>query len=217
MHQRFPGIKITATIIVAMFLVVGWTCESRSQQGFSREEAEELLKEFSKKKENGKKEEDAKKETKQKDGDKEDGGTKTEGNCDLVTPENASNEMLKSLFDAAYMDTKQTDNGKVLVKDQSGCFVFVSGRKKELIVWLISGAFKPETPLLKKLELANAINRKFVVVRTFLGKNDKRLIFNYHLPIKGGVPKKTIVMITKLFVSIPRSAIKTCDKERILK
>src|SRR6266404_3846015 len=84
---------------------------------------------------------------------------------ELITPENLSKELLKTVFDAAFMDTSYDEDGDLRVKEDVSCWVFPSGKVRDRIKLLTNYGFKPETNTLQRLTFVNEINREYVVVR----------------------------------------------------
>ena len=124
---------------------------------------------------------------------------------ELVTPENLSNELLLSIFDAAFMDASLDDDGTLRVKEKVRCLVMPSEAKDRIRLVCIFG-FKPESSEQQRLECVNKINSEYIIVRAISGPRDS-LIFDYDILVKGGVTKKNIVLSTKRFLSIPPDAI----------
>jgi hypothetical protein len=74
---------------------------------------------------------------------------------ELITPENLSKELLKSVLDAALLDTSYDSEGDLKVKDRVNCFVFPNQERKDRVQLLALFGFKPETTELQRLQCAN--------------------------------------------------------------
>ncbi|MDZ7268380.1 MAG: YbjN domain-containing protein [candidate division KSB1 bacterium] len=122
---------------------------------------------------------------------------------DLVTPENLSTELLKSMFDAAFMETSIDEDGDLQVRDGIGCYVFAREDRIRLMTLFRSkeGASRQEL-----LEFANRVNDEYVIVRVTIS-NKGTVSFDYDIPVKGGITKQAVVLATKRFLSIPINAI----------
>lgn len=124
---------------------------------------------------------------------------------DLITPENNTIELLKSLYETAYMDTKIDERGYLRVQDGSTwCFVIPSmdlGR----IQFVAPFGIKDGMGRLDLLESANRVNREYIMIRTTV-EDDGSIFFEHDISIRGGLPKKTLILTTKRFLSIPRQA-----------
>lgn len=125
---------------------------------------------------------------------------------DLITPENVSKEVLKSAFEAAFLDVSYDADGDLKVKDQVTCLVFLNEQKRDRIALMCQFAFKSSATPLQRLECANNINREYVVVRAVVGKNGA-LRFEYDILLFDGITRKSLVLSLKRFCAIPRPAI----------
>jgi hypothetical protein len=124
---------------------------------------------------------------------------------ELITPENLSKELLKSVLDAALMDTSYDDEGDIRVKENIGCWILPSTERKDRIKLLALFGFEPGASQLQRLECVNKINNEYIVVKAIVGQKDT-LRFEYDILVAGGITKKAFVLAVKRFCSIPRSA-----------
>lgn len=124
---------------------------------------------------------------------------------ELITPDNVSKELLKSVFDAAFMETTYDRDGDLVVKEQVRCVVLVNERKDRISLLTIFG-FRPEVEQTERLECVNRMNSELIVVKAIAGNNDT-LRFEYDILVSGGITKKGVVLAIKRFCSIPRAAI----------
>lgn len=128
---------------------------------------------------------------------------------DLITQENLSKELLKSILDAAFMDTSYDKDGDIKVAEGINCFVLPNMDRKDRILLLAVFRLLPGTPELLRLQAANRINRQFVIVRATVEENDL-MRFTWDLPLAGGLTPKAFVLAVKRFCTIPREAIADC-------
>ena len=131
---------------------------------------------------------------------------------ELITPDNLSKELLKSILDAAFMDTSYDNEGDLKVKDRVTCFLFPNNDRKDRAQLMAIFGFKPEASELQRLEAVNRINAEYVIVRAVVGKN-ATLRFTWDIPIAGGITKKAFVLAVKRFCSIPHDAVKDCAND----
>ena len=124
---------------------------------------------------------------------------------EIITPENVSKEILKSLFDSAFMETSFDSEGDLRVKDDISCWVLPSANK-ERINLISNFSFTENSTRLERLEAANKLNTDWAIITAIVGLNDN-LRFSYDIFIGGGVTGKDIVLATKRFLAIPRPAI----------
>jgi hypothetical protein len=125
---------------------------------------------------------------------------------ELITPENLSKELLKSVFDDAFLDAFYDQDGDLTVKDQVTCYVYPS-EKRDRIRFVAQFGFKPATGLPERLECVNHINDEYIIVKASVGAND-RLRFLYDIPTAGGITRKALVLTLKRFCSIPHEAVR---------
>ncbi len=116
----------------------------------------------------------------------------------LVTSENLSIELLKSIFDDASMETHLGSDGSLYVKDEI-LLVIRPPEEKDYICFITTFVFKKDLTRLQRLECANNINGCFV--GTACPVDDDVLGMDFFLCVKGGVSKKNVVWATKLFLS----------------
>ena len=134
---------------------------------------------------------------------------------DLITPGTLSKEELKALYDAALMDTSYDSDGDLRIRDGISCCVFPRVDRIRLLALF---RFKPTSSPQQRLDLVNRINSEYIIARaTTLGDNGTgRLCFDYDIPVSGGIPKKTVVLVTKRFLSIPGPAVRDLDTADIV-
>ncbi len=110
---------------------------------------------------------------------------------------------LKALFDAAFMETQPDKGGNLRVKERLS--LHVRPREDRIRIFTVFG-FKPATPMERRLEFVNRINKEFVIIRATAGDNDL-LFFDYDIPVAGGITKKAVILLVKRFTGIPHAAI----------
>ncbi len=131
---------------------------------------------------------------------------------ELITPENLSKERLKSVLDAAFMETSYDQDGDLRVHDRVKCLVLPNQERKDRIQLVALFGFKPESTELERLQAVNRINAEYIIVRAVVGKNDI-LSFTWDLPVAGGLTPKAFVLAVKRFCAIPHPAIAECASE----
>ena len=134
---------------------------------------------------------------------------------DVLSPREVEDtNTLKSLFDDAYMDTSLDNDGDLHVdEDGLGCYVLPineGSRIKLLAVWQArSGSTRS-----KRLEFANRVNEGIITVRVSI--SDDVIFFDHYIPVEGGITKKAIVLATKHFLNVQKSAIVQCGGQDVL-
>jgi hypothetical protein len=81
---------------------------------------------------------------------------------ELITPDNLSKELLKSVLDAAYMETSFDNEGRLIVKERVTCLVFPNQEQKDSVELVALFNLKPETSELLRLQAANRINAEYI-------------------------------------------------------
>jgi hypothetical protein len=131
---------------------------------------------------------------------------------ELITIENVSKDLLKSIFDTALMDVSFDSDGDILINEQIKCFVILDKEKRRINL-LSQFTFKPTAQEYEKLKCANQINERYLIIRAVVHEN--RLRFTYDLNLDGGVTHKALVLLVKRFCSIPRAAVLDLGKELV--
>lgn len=131
---------------------------------------------------------------------------------ELITTDNLSKDFLKSVLDAAFMETSYDEEGDLRAKDRVNCYILPSEDRKDRIRLLSIFAFKPEASPMQRFEFVNQVNYNYFWVRAVVGKND-RILFTYDIPVAGGITKKAFILMVKRFCSIPHDAVADYGKE----
>jgi hypothetical protein len=124
---------------------------------------------------------------------------------DLITPENLSKELLKSIYDSAFMKTSWDDDDDLRVTDQISCFVLPT-EKNDRIQLLTLFGFKQNSSESQRLNCVNNINREYIIVVAVASANNI-LQFKHEIYVEGGITKKNLILTTKRFLSIPMLAV----------
>ncbi len=133
----------------------------------------------------------------------------------LVTPETVSKDMLKSMFDAAFMEASFDEFGDLMIVDGGvQSFVFISPDSRGIKVMALFEA-APTAQRVDLLEFANHINEVYPIVRTTLSPDSRAISFEHFICLPGGVPQMTIVQAARLFVRVTRDAVSKHGNELI--
>ncbi|MDX1546770.1 MAG: YbjN domain-containing protein [Rhodothermales bacterium] len=126
---------------------------------------------------------------------------------DLLTPENLSKDVLKSMYDAAYMETSFDDDGDLRVEEGGiRCFVMPSDDGDRIQLLSLFGA-DSNARREDLLEFANRVNAGIIIIRVSIRGNGG-IAFDYDIPVRGGITKQAVVLATKRFLAIPIPAIR---------
>ncbi len=132
---------------------------------------------------------------------------------DLITPDNVSKDLLKAIYDAAFIETAWDDDGDLKIKDELNCTVMISENQTRIMIFTVF-EFEEGFSREQKLDLVNKINDEYAFVRASLTEYDT-LLFDYSFYLKGGLTKKNLVLGTRFFQSIPLEAIHEHGKEMV--
>ena len=134
---------------------------------------------------------------------------------ELVTPDNVSVEMLRDLYDAAYMDvTLDEEHGVLRIREELAARAHLSESKERIQLLAVYGV-KEEAQRIERLELVNRINENYVLIRAGID-DDGDLWFDYCILVKGGLTKKAIVQATRAFLMLVPKAVNECDEDGIV-
>jgi hypothetical protein len=121
---------------------------------------------------------------------------------------------LKGCFDAAHFETILDNEGDLRVEDGGlGCYVLpINGGTsiKLLTVWQARKAASPE----KRLAFAQRVNETVSTVRAAV--NGDLIVFDYYIPVEGGINKKAVVLATKHFLAVQKVAVLECGGQEVL-
>ena len=134
---------------------------------------------------------------------------------ELVTPDNVSVEMLRDLYEAAYMDvTLDEEHGVLRIREELAARAHLSESKERIQLLAVYG-LKEEAQRIDRLELVNRINENYVLIRAGID-DDGDLWFDYCILVKGGLTKKAIVQATRAFLMLVPKAVNECDEDGIV-
>jgi hypothetical protein len=131
----------------------------------------------------------------------------------VITVDNVSQEMIKGLFDAAYMEASIEADGDIKVREKCSCWITIDKERRKLILAAFF-KFAPDAPDMTKLDAVNQINMGFNIVRATVSGDLLR--FDYDLSLEGGISNRYLVMLVKRFCQIPHDALATYAQDIVL-
>jgi hypothetical protein len=135
--------------------------------------------------------------------------------ADLVTPDNVSIELIRDVYEQAFLDAVLDDEKKqIRLREEVLARAFLSESKERLQLMAYYG-IKDDALRTDRLELVNRINENYVLVRAGID-DDGDLWFDYCILLKGGVTKKAIVQATRVFLMLVPRAVNECDEDGIV-
>jgi hypothetical protein len=134
---------------------------------------------------------------------------------ELVTPDTLSAELLRDIYEQAYMDvTLDEEHGVLRLREEVTARAHVSESRERIQLLAVYGV-KDEAQRADRLELANRVNENYVLIRAGVD-DDGDLWFDYCILVKGGVTKKAIVQATRTFLMLVPRAVNECDEDSIV-
>ena len=134
---------------------------------------------------------------------------------ELVTPDNVSIELIRDVYEAAYMEVTLDEEKKQLrIREEVLARAFLSESKERLQLVAYYG-IKDDAQRIDRLELVNRVNENYVLIRAGIDE-DGDLWFDYTILLKGGVTKKAIVQATRVFLMLVPRAVNECDEDGIV-
>jgi hypothetical protein len=137
-------------------------------------------------------------------GERQQGTAPSDSAGKMITRENLSKELLKSVLDDATFETSYDTDGDIVVSDQIRCFVLL--RKDRGTIRLMTGfGFKDDAPPPARLEAVNKINIEYLLVRASVAGDV--LYMDHDIVLNDGLSKRAFALTVKLFCSIPAAAV----------
>lgn len=136
--------------------------------------------------------------------------------AELITPDNASVELLMEIYEQAYMDASRYEGNQQLRIREEGVVarVFLSESRERVQLSALYG-IRADVIREERLELVNRINENYPLIRAGIDE-DGDLWFDYCLILKGGVTRKSLVQVTRYFMMLFPKAVNECDTEGIV-
>lgn len=131
----------------------------------------------------------------------------------LMDRDNLSSEMLRELFEDAYMEVEVDEDGDLTIRENFRVYVFPSADAGYI---RFASFFKarPEAPREAKLRFVNAINENLVLARAYVTEAGG-LAFEHYVCIDGGITPRSVVLTFKRFLAV-LGGIGTYDTEDVL-
>jgi hypothetical protein len=124
-----------------------------------------------------------------------------------ITRENLSRDLLKSALEDATFNVSLDKDGDLVVSEQIRCFVLPN--KERGTIRLMTGfVFKDEVPNVARIEAANQINVKFLMVRASVSGDV--LYFDHDMFLNDGFSRRALALTVKRFCAIPGAAVAEC-------
>ena len=132
---------------------------------------------------------------------------------ELVYPEGMSSDLLKHLFEEAYMEVTVDTDGDLIVKDNYRCYLRPDPDGRLISVYAIFGA-NPAAVDATKMAYVNHVNDQIKLIRASVSASGK-FFFDYYVSVEGGVTKRAIVLAVRRFFGCLNQALRE-DTENVV-
>lgn len=134
---------------------------------------------------------------------------------EVIQPEHIAVEQLRMLFDEAGLQTNIDNDGDLTVTSGVTCYV-IAPQPCERVLLLAFLGVKDDTEQQQKLEFANRVNNEVSTVRARVNAKGA-VLFDYHIPVAGGITGQAIVAATEFFLQATAHAANACDTDDIVR
>lgn len=124
------------------------------------------------------------------------------------TIEQLSTDVLKTIFDAAFLDSTIDEDGDLCVED--GMKVWVHGMpEKDSFGYTAYFGISSSVERIKLLEACNSFNETYLGLKATATEGNEAIAFNYTVLMKGGgkIEAKEIVRLLRYFQDVVRNAL----------
>ncbi len=129
----------------------------------------------------------------------------------LISSENLSTQVIKSLFDNAFIDTG-FDKEDLFIKERWRTWVYVDKGNRYFSLNLYFTA-NQSAKMADRIEYATRINDEFILVKVIPEQNV--ITFRTYVWVEGGVTPKNIIHVYKAFIMVIEQALEE-DKAGVL-
>ena len=135
--------------------------------------------------------------------------------ADVLLPEDLALEPLQSLYDSGGLQTQVDSGGDLIVTSGVSCYA-IPTRQCDRILLLAFLGTKDNVGRDLKMEFANRVNNELSTIRARVNEND-RVIFDFYIPVEGGITGEAILAATKFFLQATTYAANHCDDAQIVR
>jgi hypothetical protein len=134
---------------------------------------------------------------------------------DVLMPADIAVERLQALYESGGLQTSIDADGDLVVTRGVTCYAIPTGRCEQILLITYVG-IKDEVDRQQKLEFANRVNNECSTVRAHVNRK-QAVVFDFHIPVDGGVTGQAIVAATQFFLLATAHAIDQCDAADIVR
>jgi hypothetical protein len=140
-------------------------------------------------------------------------GDEGDGPKHLFRPENTTIEAMQELFQEAYLETAFDDEHDLWVSGDVKVMVRVVNKGSQIAFTAYAQPSR-NASLKERLQFVNRVNSSINVVRASVAENGM-VIFDYSLPVVGGITKQAVVFALRYFMGATAHAKEECDTDGI--
>ena len=134
---------------------------------------------------------------------------------EMLRPEDLSDQLLEAIFEPTDLETRRDDDGDLVVTRGVSCYVMPTAENERIMLMTFVG-MKEGVDRAEKLEFVNRVNNDMSVVRGHVNERES-VVFDYHIPVRGGISGEAIVEATRFFLLVIAHAIDRCDQGDIVR
>lgn len=134
---------------------------------------------------------------------------------DIVSKDNLSKDLIKTIFENAYMDIKIKENGDLVLTDSWPIYIDIDQQKRFLtfsVYWPVVDSASDAD----KFTLMNTLSKDILCISSYFSDKENLLSIKYDFWIEGGVTVKNIISTEKILVKCLGLALEK-DVKRIIK
>lgn len=134
---------------------------------------------------------------------------------EVLRPEDIAEDTLEAIFEPTDLETHRDQDGDLVVTRGVSCYVMPSAQNERILLMAFVG-IKESTDRREKLEFVNRVNNEIASVRGHVNQRES-IVFDYHIPVRGGISSEAIVEATRFFLLAISHAIDHCDQDEIVR
>ena len=116
----------------------------------------------------------------------------------IISPKNISSELLKQLFEDAYLDASiDKKTGNIIIKENWSTWIYID-EEKRYFSFNISFTIKKKSKLVDRVEYTHNVSKEFILIKAY--NDNGGITFSTYIWLEGGVTPKNIIKTYKAFV-----------------
>jgi hypothetical protein len=135
--------------------------------------------------------------------------------AEVLTSEDVTLEALQALYESAGLETRVDSDGDLAVTSGVTCYAIPTQRQDGILLLAFLGT-RHDVGRDQKIEFSNRVNNQISTVRARVNRKG-RVVFDYHIPVEGGITGEAIVNATRFFLQATAHAVDQCDEAGIVR